>query len=899
MPDDTEKTKSDSGSSQGQLADSLSLLSEAFTRSQQKTDHPVVIEFFESNPDIAKRLHGVLSNLVDDGATQDSPPPDHDATRTQDSEDLDRTTIGDYEIVRKIGQGGMGVVYEAQQTSLGRRVALKMLPSHISNNKKYIERFKREARAAAKLHHTNIVPVYEVGQDGDSIYYAMQFIHGRGLDQIKKEIIQLTKDGSTSSDSSISRILSGSEAATSDSSTAKKLDYYKSIAKIGASVADAMNYAHERSIIHRDVKPSNLILDTDGVIWLADFGLAKTTESELTETGDFLGTARYMSPERLKGLGDHRGDIYALGVTLYELITLAHPFGSRDRVELLHQIANADPRRPRDLKSDIPLDLETIILKAMDKDPRRRYQSAAELSDDLRRFVDDQSIHARRASPIERTIRWMRRNKALTTAIVSMFVAIVVLITGTITTLQQRNLALKNEKVARDESQRADQAANKARQSAVVTVDALTDLVDSVQTEMINYPELVSLKKKILLNAESKLQRVSELNDDSPQSLALKTTALDLMGKINYEIGDYPKSKRYYEEALELTNLFAAEFTDANQPDERYFRSRAAILTGLGNMAFKQHNQSESRSFYKQALENNQAWNTAFPKVLAATVSVAAAADNLADTYVLLNDRDWDTAESYHLIAYQSRQALRLQGAKTVTLDYDLATSNLKLGDMHYGRVHDPDLKLTDDQLKEELAKARKWFVKAKEDFEQVVNDYPEEDIRGLRSLASAHERIADVSTGDEAQAEYLKALEIRERMAPKLLLDRNFQRDLAVNFGRMGMYYGKEEKFDTALEYMNKCRVILQETLKRIPDDHGLKIDVMVTYAQIANLSIGDDKRKALEKGKAIGDQLIDEGVIPADHVLYKQVVDMLEQSPSPQQGNSNEPDETLEQKK
>ena len=173
-------------------------------------------------------------------------------------------------------------------------------------------------------------------------------------------------------------------------------------------------YAHERTIIHRDVKPSNLILDTEGVVWLTDFGLAQTSESQLTETGDFLGTAQYMSPERIRGEGDHRGDIYGLGVTLYELATFRRPFEAADRLQLIDLIARHNPRRPAEINRNIPIDLETIILKAMDPEPRRRYQTAAEMANDLRRFVDDQPIRARRASTVEQMIRWVRRHKAQT-----------------------------------------------------------------------------------------------------------------------------------------------------------------------------------------------------------------------------------------------------------------------------------------------------------------------------------------------------------------------------------------------------------------------------------------------------------------------------------------------------
>ncbi len=249
----------------------------------------------------------------------------------------DLEEVGGYRILGEIGRGGMGVVYEAEQKSLGRRVALKVLPhrSHLSENAR--SRFLREARAAASMHHTNIVPVFEVGDEDDHFFYAMQLIQGQSLDSVIDELKELKiADSGTNVDprNPLGPDLAGKATMSSGSGStgsaslpgesngsfggSRRFGFYRSVARIGLQVAQALAYAHARGIIHRDIKPSNLLLDADGVVWITDFGLAKTDEEGLTQTGDFLGTLRYMSPERFSGKCDARADVYAAGLTVYE-----------------------------------------------------------------------------------------------------------------------------------------------------------------------------------------------------------------------------------------------------------------------------------------------------------------------------------------------------------------------------------------------------------------------------------------------------------------------------------------------------------------------------------------------------------------------------------------------------
>ena len=193
----------------------------------------------------------------------------------------------------------------------------------------------------------------------------------------------------------------------------RRQPFFRSVAQIGRQAAQGLAYAHARGIVHRDIKPSNLLLDTEGVVWITDFGLAKADDDGLTASGDILGTLRYMAPERFRGEADARADIYALGLTLYELLTLRPAYDSTDRLRMIEKIKNEEPVRPRLIDPQIPRDLETIVLKAIDKHPDHRYPTAAALAEDLRRFLADEPIKARQISTSERYWRWARRNPAV------------------------------------------------------------------------------------------------------------------------------------------------------------------------------------------------------------------------------------------------------------------------------------------------------------------------------------------------------------------------------------------------------------------------------------------------------------------------------------------------------
>jgi serine/threonine protein kinase len=327
-------------------------------------------------------------------------------------------TLGDFRLIREVGRGGMGIVYEAEQISLGRRVALKVLPFAATLDPRQLQRFHNEARAAAGLHHTNIVPVHAVGCERGVHYYAMQFIEGRTLAELiaqqRRAALGLTPTTAEGEAAGASES-TPPPAAQATSAAPRDAADFRRAAAWGIQAAEALDCAHQMGVVHRDVKPANLMVDTAGRLWVTDFGLAQVqSDAHLTLTGDLVGTLRYMSPEQAlakRVVIDHRTDVYSLGATLYELVTLRPAFTGTDRQELLRQIAFEEPLAPRRVNRKVPAELETIVLKAMEKNPADRYATAQELANDLRRYLEDKPIQAKRPTLAQRAAKWARRHQ--------------------------------------------------------------------------------------------------------------------------------------------------------------------------------------------------------------------------------------------------------------------------------------------------------------------------------------------------------------------------------------------------------------------------------------------------------------------------------------------------------
>ncbi len=450
---------------QGDRDERLGEAIEVYLGLVEEGSHPDPDTFIAGYPDLAEELsealeglalvHGLVGRSEGRGARLEA-----------------GRRVAGYRIVRELGRGGMGVVYEAVHVDLDRPVALKVLGTHAAPDSDGRRRFLNEAKTAAGLHHTHIVPVFDVGQVGGLCYYAMQRIEGCGLDRVLKRMRhdRINASGSVSGPrhrikSTLAATHESLAPATSEGLTlsVSRLDelstsvgrsrdaqgvgprndepqfqpprgsaYFRWVADIGKQAAQALAYAHARGVVHRDVKPSNLLLDLSGTAWVADFGLARREEDlDLSQSGGGrLGTPRYMSPEQADGRPlDARTDIYSLGATLYELLTLRPPFEGKTAAELARLIVGREPVPPRKDEPRVPRDLETIVLKAMSKRLEDRYETAQDLADDLIRFLRFEPVRARRISPVGRVWRLARRHPA-SSAITVAATAVVLTIAG-------------------------------------------------------------------------------------------------------------------------------------------------------------------------------------------------------------------------------------------------------------------------------------------------------------------------------------------------------------------------------------------------------------------------------------------------------------------------------------
>jgi eukaryotic-like serine/threonine-protein kinase len=448
-----------------------------------------------------------------------------------------KVPIGDFRIIREIGRGGMGVVYEAIQISLGRSVALKVLPFAAALDDRHRKRFLLEAQAAAQLHHNHIVPVYAVGCERGTHYYAMQLIDGRPISS------DLFNDGDTLTGSCTTKVATRSspKSATTPfrmsgptASGRSALNPFQKIAMLIADAAEGLEYAHSCGIVHRDVKPANLLLDVRGKIWIADFGLAQITTGEhVTQTGDMLGTMRYMSPEQAsgsRGVVDHRSDVYSLGATLYELLARRPVFDGSDRQTLLHQVLHDDPKPLRLFDRAIPEELEIITLKALRHSAADRYESAQHFADDLRRYLSEIPIVARRPTMIDQVRKWTRRHP--TTVLSLLFAMVVTLISLAATTA----VVTHQKSLTQNSLSREQRRATQAERRLATAQAAADEMIRMAENEFTRTPMEEILRLRLLSSALTYYQALLDDSELDPEVRAALTQTRDSVARSHDEL---------------------------------------------------------------------------------------------------------------------------------------------------------------------------------------------------------------------------------------------------------------------------------------------------------------------------------------------------------------------------
>ncbi len=576
----------------------LDSLAEEFISRRRQGERASIEEYAALHPDLAEEIRELfptmleleqlkLHKTISSGGASASIGP---APVTQ---------LGDFRILREVGRGGMGVVYEAEQQSLNRRVALKVLGTQMGMTARQMARFRREAAAAAKLHHTNIVPIYGVGEDQGLQFYAMQFIEGvplnwlirswreaqssvssepsptpgkagvRTLAGAVKEILRAQAghpttpdehptqpdeaDGSASFPSPLMEVRvheqsdavgtprvvvqpSATEGATLSISSISpgkapeprpRRSFWIDVARLMVDVASALAHAHHHGILHRDIKPANLLLDLTGTIWVTNFGLAKmeSPDHTLTRSGEFIGTLRYVAPEQLHGQTDERSDVYSLGLTLFEMLTLQPAFEDEPLAQILKRRVRELPKKPRAINPMIPKDLEIITLKACAAEPAHRYQSAAEFAADLRRFIEDRPIHARSITWFERFYRWSRKNPVVaalgTVSALLLLTLITVLGVANYKIGKSADLLALESQSARNSAQTAQTERKLADDNLKLAIQAFEDIMDNV----------ASRGSPVSLVSEEDVPTIGETTEVSPADAKLLERLLEFFDR--------------------------------------------------------------------------------------------------------------------------------------------------------------------------------------------------------------------------------------------------------------------------------------------------------------------------------------------------------------------------------
>lgn len=557
-----------------------------FTRRVRAGERPTVEDYARQHPQIADLLRELLPTIAAVERVKESSDAGGRPPALMKMPDR----LGDFRIVRQIGHGGMGVVYEAVQESLGRNVALKVLPPQMMADERRVRRFEKEAKLAARLHHTNIVPVFGVGHDEGLHYYVMQLIDGAGLDQLlgRQPGCRFTP---------------------------------REAARIGRDAARALDYAHRDGTLHRDVKPANLLLDRAGHVWIADFGLAHVREADgATTQAHAAGTLRYMPPERFHGVSEPRGDVYSLGVTLFELLCGRTPFTAETSVELMRQITQTDPPRLRSLCSDVPRDLDTIVARATARDANNRYATAGELADDLERFLDGRPIRARRVSSLERAWRWCRRNRtaaaALTLAVASLVSLSIVSAVGYWRTAKLNadlSRALDGERSAREGAEAVSATALEALDrvferfapsrslaasfASVGSTSGDDDTPSATTTVPAVSPQIAAALEDLL----PYYLRLAEQSDENARARRRAASALHRIGLIHARLGRFAEASDAWRRAEQLVEQLAAQAEGPTTATELTLLS-AEIACDRGDAEVLRDRYDEARAAYRQAL---------------------------------------------------------------------------------------------------------------------------------------------------------------------------------------------------------------------------------------------------------------------------------------------------------
>lgn len=783
-------------------------------------------ELLARYPHLADRLRGYLSGLKLFHHAIANPPLQALSVGSGDNGQELVGKLGDFHLVREIGRGGMGVVYEGLQVSLGRRVAIKVLPFAAAIDEKQITRFKNEAQAAARVDHPHIVPVFAIGQEHGIHYFAMQLIGGQSLSHVLAEL-RSEADGGV-------RAVYVSHGTVRATDT---LDHVQAVARMGVQAAEALHAAHEIGVVHRDVKPSNLLLDEKGKVWVTDFGVARCkTGPSLTETGQALGTMRYMSPEQAQGqtaLVDHRSDIYSLGVTLYELATLRHPFEDVAEAAMAYEYCRSSVRRPRNWNGAIPVDFENIVLKAMAEGRDERYATARELAEDLGRFLEGKPILARRPSMTSRLGKWAWRHKRSVTAAMGVLVlAISGLLASLLVIAAERAEKDKAYQTATANHERAERNYQQAQAKFRQAREMLDGFGSRVAERLTNVPGAERVRQELLSEMLPYYREFATESVDEPALHADLALTYSKIGYLSDQLGSQSEAEQSYKDARAILE----QLTQTQPAKAEHLRSLALCCNNLGQLLQKRGDVDAARRELDRALGIQQQLVDGSPSSTAYRTDLATTHSNLGLLLSQTGNKQ-QAAERY-------RAAIKIQESILPTAPQD--ATNLNNLAASYNN-------LSSLFMASQPGVARRWVEKAMSLQLSLVGSHPQQ--HGYQSdLALSYNNLGAIlsrqSRSADAELCFRDAIMIQQRLVAVAPLVTFYRRDLAVSYNNLGMTQSKADAPAEAEESFEKALAIQQALVDGYPQDVGLLSGLGGIYNNLGMVRQG--KRELAEAAAA-----------------------------------------------
>jgi tetratricopeptide (TPR) repeat protein/predicted Ser/Thr protein kinase len=817
-------------------ADRTNLLGQAadeYTAELQAGRDPSLEGFAERYPEIEQSIRRVFPTLR--ALNQGS------AEQAGDSGEVTPSQLGDYRIVAELGRGGMGVVYEAEQLSLNRTVALKTLPWAATLADTHLARFKNEARAAATLSHPHIVPVYSVGVDHGVHYYVMQLIRGRSLaDWIEQP---------------------------HHHAEAEKPSYYRDIARLALQAASALDHAHAHGIVHRDIKPANLLVDHLGQLWITDFGLALVEGAiGISRTGELLGTVRYMSPEQTRAHGwmiDHRTDIYSLGVTLYELIARRPVFLGTERLELIRQIADQDPVPPRKLEPRIPVELETIVLKSIEKNPADRYASAAELGEDLQNFLSCRPLNVKPATTWQRTMKWAQRHQhaVWTTGLAMTAMTVVLAVSTALVGLAYR-----------DANQQRVRAETHLRLAREVIDDTYLKEIERAEYE----PEMTHEQRDVLLRLVRFYEQLPQEDLRDPALMHDSCQVHQRLGDIHRSLGRHSQAVNSYLKAIQVATQLLHD-----EPDRAEFQRTLVLnLDGLGVAYRELHRFDDAVAAHRQALAVSQ------PLLERLTADLPTQRLATRQVHLALAYQDTQLRETALRTAIATLSALLQRFPGDVDLTNSLAVAQDHLGELlratgrnheaeaAFRRVLETHARLTAEQPRQwnaryqlatsqhhlavlladtgRIAEAEQFDRTAIEVLSTLSESFPE-FVRYRRDLARTYDHLGCLLQREdklaEAETTFRSAVELLSRLTDEAPEAPRFKADLAATLSNLGLVLNQAGRRDDSQSRFARAAEILTDLAKQFPADPDYRKSLLAARLNMSRFTSEDDRLSLCEQ--------------------------------------------------